>query len=110
MLRAARVLSPMRSSEKRSSPSSVTGWIEVVSSRLSRARRAVGRMRAKSGTCSMSVEEFSRPYQRAGEPHRRLTAYFTAMIRWSPRLMSVSGTRVLRIMQKRKSPTAPRVR
>ena len=60
---------------------------------------------ANSGTYSKITEEFSRPYQRMGVPHRRRMKYLASMVRESAPEMSVSGERILRIRQKRKSPT-----
>ena len=64
----------------------------------------------KSGTYSMIVEAFSRPYQRAGEPQMRRIAYLMPSTLALAPEMSDSGAMTLRIMQKRKSPTLLTVR
>ena len=64
----------------------------------------------KSGTYSKITLEFSRPYQRAGEPQKPRMRYLSSIMRWSKPDMSVSGESILRMRQKRKSPTVLRSR
>ena len=74
MVRPA-AFSPARSSEKMSTSSASCSWTCVSLGRLMRSRCVARRILANIGTYSNMIDEFSRPYQRAGEPHSRRIVY-----------------------------------
>ena len=82
-----------------------TGMVPVALASGRRSRWVTCLGLVNSGTYSKMMFEFSRPYQRAGEPHHLRMTYLAFIVRQSrlPRL--VEGESTLRSMQKRKSPT-----
>ena len=83
-------------------PGATTAVVLPAEMRVSLCWRFV---RANSGTYSKMMEEFSRPYQRAGEPQTWRIMYLSSITRRLKPEISVSGVRTLRMRQKRKSPT-----